>query len=139
MRMWEAPSDRISCRESLMSSFLRSVATVAATLVSSFLLLGSAAEAQDAAQQWADVPPTRLTQDVYRLHTAEVPNIQVRVLARGLSHPWSLAFLPGGDILITERDGRLRIMRDGVLDPTPIAGVPAVSAAMPAGIVATTP
>ena len=129
MRMWEAPSDCISFRETLMSTHPRNVATVAATLVSIFLLLGSPAEAQDAPQQWADLPPTRLTEDVYRLHTAEVPNIQVRVLARSLSHPWSLAFLPDGDMLITERDGRLRIVRDGVLDPTPIAGVPPVSAA----------
>lgn len=42
----------------------------------------------------------------------------------GLSHPWALAFLPHGDILVTEFGGRLRIIRDGVLDPQPIAGVP---------------
>ena len=43
-----------------------------------------------------------------------------------LEHPWSLAFLPNGDILVTERPGRLRIIRNGVLDPLPIAGVPDV-------------
>ena len=42
----------------------------------------------------------------------------------GLAHPWALAFLPHGDILVTELGGRLRIIRDGVLDPRPIAGVP---------------
>ena len=42
----------------------------------------------------------------------------------GLSHPWALAFLPHGDILVTELGGRLRIIRDGVLDPRPISGVP---------------
>ena len=42
----------------------------------------------------------------------------------GLSHPWSLAFLPHGDILVTELGGTLRIIRDGVLDPEPLAGVP---------------
>ena len=52
--------------------------------------------------------------------------IRVSVVVRGLSHPWSLAFLPGGSMLITERPGRLRIVRDGRLDPTPIAGVPRV-------------
>ena len=45
-------------------------------------------------------------------------------LARGLSHPWSLAFLPGGDLLVTERSGNLRRVHDGVLVPWPVAGVP---------------
>ena len=42
----------------------------------------------------------------------------------GLSHPWSLAFLPHGDILVTELGGTLRIIRNGVLDPQPLAGAP---------------
>lgn len=65
--------------------------------------------------------------------TAEY-RIRVVPVATGLSHPWSLAFLPGGDMLITERDGRLRIVRGGVLDPKPIAGVPAVRAAVLGGL-----
>ena len=53
----------------------------------------------------------------------------------GLSHPWSLAFLPHGDILVTELGGRLRIIRDGALDPEPLAGVPrANSSAWRAGL-----
>ena len=52
---------------------------------------------------------------------------QFRVVPmKGLSRPFALAFLPGGDILITERVGRLRIVRNGVLDPQPIAGIPPV-------------
>lgn len=48
--------------------------------------------------------------------------LQVNVLTRGLAHPWALAFLPNGDILVTERSaGRVRIIRKGVLDPTPVA------------------
>src|SRR5262249_35255450 len=58
--------------------------------------------------------------------TFEQRDIKVSVVARGLSHPWSLAFLPDGSILITERAGRLRILRNGVLDPTPVAGTPPV-------------
>ncbi len=50
----------------------------------------------------------------------------VRTLADGLDTPWSMAFLPNGDLLVTEMAGRLRILRNGVLDPTPISGVPAV-------------
>ena len=46
------------------------------------------------------------------------------VVARDLSHPWSLAFLPKGDMLITERNGDLHLVEDGVLVPEPIQGVP---------------
>jgi len=55
--------------------------------------------------------------------TAEQYKIRVSVLARGLSHPWSIAFLPDGSMLITERPGRLRIFRDGKLDATEVSGV----------------
>ena len=65
--------------------------------------------------------------------TAEQP-IRVVPVATGLSHPWSLAFLPDGDMLVTERAGRLRIVRNGVLDPQPIAGVPAVRARVLGGL-----
>ena len=54
---------------------------------------------------------------------------QIRlVVTKGLNQPWSMAFLPDGAILVTERPGRLRIVRNGVLDPTPVAGVPQVRA-----------
>jgi len=59
----------------------------------------------------------------------------IRITAtKGLNQPWSMAFLPDGRILVTERPGRLRVVRDGVLDPTPVAGVPAVAAQGLAGL-----
>ena len=58
--------------------------------------------------------------------------VGVTLLTRGLEHPWSLAFLPDGRMLVTERPGRLRYVEaDGTLDPTPIDGLPAAVA--PAG------
>ena len=54
---------------------------------------------------------------------AEHRELQVTVVAR-LEQPWSMAFLPDGDMLVTERAGRVRLIRDGVLDPEPVAGVP---------------
>src|SRR5215467_7975054 len=67
--------------------------------------------------------------------------IKVRAvtMASGLSHPWSLAFLPNGDMLVTERSGKLRRVQDGRLDPEPIAGVPAVHAVRLSGLMEVLP
>jgi aldose sugar dehydrogenase len=48
----------------------------------------------------------------------------VTEVVTGLEHPWAVAFLPGGDLLITERPGRIRLVRDGQLRPEPVAGAP---------------
>lgn len=53
---------------------------------------------------------------------------RVVTVAKGLSNPWGLTFLPGGDMLVTERPGRLRLIRQGKLEADPISGVPAVAA-----------
>ena len=66
--------------------------------------------------------------------STEQANIHVEVVTRGLDHPWGLAFLPDGDMLVTERGGRLRVIRDGVLDPTPIGPLPEIRAALLGGL-----
>ncbi len=53
---------------------------------------------------------------------------KVVTLTQGLEHPWSMAFLPDGRILITERPGRLRIFQNGSLHPEPISGLPKITA-----------
>ena len=68
----------------------------------------------------------------WQFETYEQRGIKVSIVAKGLSHPWSLAFLPGGEMLITERVGRLRVVRtnaagSAVLDPVPVPGIPAVT------------
>jgi glucose/arabinose dehydrogenase len=55
-------------------------------------------------------------------------NLRAAIIAAGLVQPWSIAFLPDGAMLVTERPGRLRIIRNGQLNSTPVAGVPAVRA-----------
>src|SRR5690606_30964586 len=77
------------------------------------------------APQGLEVPP--LPDGPIEYRTAEGQDIRVVVVARGLENPWSLAFLPSGEMLITERNaGRVRVVRDGMLDPEPVAGVPEV-------------
>jgi aldose sugar dehydrogenase len=74
-----------------------------------------------------EVPPLPDAPVIY--HTAEGQDIRVVVFTRGLERPWSIAFLPDGDMLVTERPGRLRLVHaDGTLEPEPIAGVPEVRA-----------
>lgn len=58
-------------------------------------------------------------------HTAGA-DFRVAVVTKGLVHPWAVAFLPDGVMLVTERPGRIRIVRNGVLEPAPIPGIPAV-------------
>lgn len=55
---------------------------------------------------------------------ATVDRVEPVTVVDGLEHPWAMAWLPDGDLLITERPGRLRRVSNGSLDPTPIAGVP---------------
>jgi len=79
------------------------------------------------------IAPVTLTAGPYTFDTAEQHKIRVVVVARGLVHPFSLAFLPNGDALVTERGTKLRIVRNATgaggaqaaLDPEPIAGLPA--------------
>jgi aldose sugar dehydrogenase len=56
----------------------------------------------------------------------ETANVHVSVVTKGLDHPWGLAILPNGDMLVTERPGRLRVVRKGVLDPTPLGPLPEI-------------
>ena len=51
---------------------------------------------------------------------------RVVTVVEALVQPWSIAFLPGGDMLVTERPGRLRVVRQGTLLPQSVAGVPQV-------------
>jgi len=66
----------------------------------------------------------------------ETTGASVRVIPmfKGLASPWSLAFLPNGDMFITEKGGKLRIVRGGTLDPQPVAGTPEVLAGGQGGL-----
>jgi len=64
----------------------------------------------------------------------QVNEVKPVTLVEGLEHPWGMVWLPNGDLLITERSGRLRLVQGGRLDPTPLRGVPRVLALRQGGL-----
>jgi glucose/arabinose dehydrogenase len=86
------------------------------------------AESSAAAQNEAATsePSTAEAEQAKASSSATNPDFQAVTVVDNLEHPWGIAWLPDGDLLLTERPGRVRIVRDGVLDPTPIPGVPDV-------------
>ena len=59
---------------------------------------------------------------------SSLPGAELHLVAKdrtAVTTDWGLAFRPGGDMLVTERTGQLRVIRNGVLDRAPVAGVPA--------------
>ena len=92
-------------------------------LISVFLVLGLSLSAQFGPSIEPALPPP---DGPVKQYTAEY-RIRAVPVARGLSHPWGMAFRRNGDILITERDrGALRVVRNGQLIDGDIAGVPEV-------------
>jgi glucose/arabinose dehydrogenase len=69
-----------------------------------------------------------------QLERSQRHNFRIVTVATGFDHPWGLALLPNGDMLVTERSGKLRIIRSGKLDAKPIEGVPEVYAAGQGGL-----
>jgi aldose sugar dehydrogenase len=80
------------------------------------------------------IPRASFGDGPWTIESAEGVKIRMSVVTKGLVNPWSLAWLPDGSMLITERPGRLRLLRNGVLDPTPISGVPVVKAQRLSGL-----
>ncbi|MDG1417197.1 MAG: PQQ-dependent sugar dehydrogenase [Maricaulis sp.] len=78
------------------------------------------------------LPSTAHAQNL--LVESEQEDFRVITFADGLNHPWSLAFLPNGDMLVSERSGQLRYIDDGQIRPTPIVGLPAVYASGQGGL-----
>ena len=94
--------------------------------VAALFLLSMSPVGQAEQQPEIGVPVPPLSDGPWIFDTAEQHKIRVSVVAKGLSHPWAITFLPNNDMLVTERAGRLRLVRDGMLDPQEISGVPTV-------------
>jgi aldose sugar dehydrogenase len=74
------------------------------------------------APQGIKIPP--LPEAPVRYETAEGQNIRVSVLARGFTNGWSMAFVSDDTILVAERGGQIKVVRNGVVDPQPVTGAP---------------
>jgi glucose/arabinose dehydrogenase len=74
------------------------------------------------APQGIKIPP--LPDGPVRYETAEGQTIRVSVFARGFQNPWSMAFVSDDTILVAERGGAIKAVRNGVVDPTPVTGAP---------------
>ena len=101
-------------------------------LALTLVLTGIGVEAQQPARTPTAPPPINwpsppLPDGPIVLDTGIQHQIRLTV-TKGLNQPFSMAFLPDGAILVTERPGRLRIVRNGVLDPAPIKGLPEIRA-----------
>ena len=81
----------------------------------------------------ASVAPAAIIWDTPELETrtikfesAEERHLRLVNMTSELEQPWSMAFLPDGSMLVTERPGRIRLIRNGKLKKEPVQGVPAV-------------
>ena len=104
-------------------------------LLFSFLLQTDVAGVQDdeLPEECMDCTESDVMTEQSKIYRTSEQDFRV-VPLKGLSRPWALEFLPNGDILVTERIGRLRVIRDGVLDPEPLAGMPEVITTMRKGL-----
>src|SRR5215510_8127812 len=74
------------------------------------------------APQGLKIPP--LPEAPVRFETGEGQTIKVSVYARGFNNPWSMAWVSDDTMLVAERGGAIKIVRNGVVDPQPVPGAP---------------
>lgn len=92
-------------------------------IVATLTAVGVAGPCGLTAQAPASAYPTI---DTTAVHETARHHFRVVTVVDELDHPWSMAWLPNGAILVTERPGRLRVVRDGELAEAPVSGLPTV-------------
>jgi glucose/arabinose dehydrogenase len=106
-----------------MKTFRRAAAVCAAVLL--MVAIGRAQQAPANRAESTNSRKSDLGPGPWTFQLADY-RVQVSRVISNLDRPYSVAFLPDGGMLITERAGRIRLVKNGVLDPTPITGVPKV-------------
>lgn len=91
------------------------VAVAVGALVAGLSVSGAGWAQQAASREFAEFPPP-----------ASRHALKATTVVEGLDHPWGMAFLPDGRILVTERTGKLRVIANGKLKPEPVAGLPPI-------------
>lgn len=98
---------------------------LSACLAFALLPASLASAAESAPERAIGLPVDPVGQGPFYYHTAEGMDIRVRVIARGLDHPWSITWLPDGSALVTEKNaGAIRRIVDGMLLEEPVQGAP---------------
>ena len=108
------------------------VRTGSILVVSAALLAASAPACAQSDIQQSDIRQSDI-------HRTALHDYRVVTVADGFVVPWSMAFLPNGDMLVTERGGTLRIVRDGMLLPDLVEGIPEVVARGQGGLLEVLP
>jgi glucose/arabinose dehydrogenase len=98
------------------------------------LVLAALAGCQSSTSSGADQPPALGSAQRSPTPAPTQGVVRAETVARGLEHPWALAFLPDGRMLVTERAGRLRVVTTAGVVSAPVAGVPAVYASGQGGL-----
>lgn len=127
-----------------MHSNRQLIALAAASVMSTFVVIGSEHPSKQTLAphelNGKDAPPPIVAKPSPApkksviFDSAEEFRLRLNIVARGLEQPWSIAFLPDKDMLVTERAGRIRLIHDGKLNPDAIVGVPRVFTGGPRGI-----
>src|SRR5688572_5558283 len=105
----------------MTTSFVKRLSATAAVCLCALFIIQASCNAQPSAPSPVGDAP-------------KVGGFKKTTVVKGLEHPWGMAFLPKGDILVTERPGRMRIVRDGKLVEKPVEGVPKVLALNQGGL-----
>ncbi|MGF1568016.1 MAG: PQQ-dependent sugar dehydrogenase [Nodosilinea sp.] len=110
--------------------FFRLVSTLGAAVLGGLILTNCAPSTlqPSTAQKDQDSLAENVAPEQADAAVATAASVQPVTVVENLEHPWGMAWLPDGSMLVTERPGRLRLIRDGQLDPTSIGGVPEVLA-----------
>lgn len=118
-------ADRWFCRHSQKNKAVNLVAVITLLVLTPFLFACTQAEKTKLEQSQAKQSKCLLVEEENAGPLGTVP-VKAEKVVSGLEVPWALAFLPSGDLLVTERPGRLRLVSAGKLISSPVVQIPVI-------------